>query len=235
MFHFFKRKVSVADSGILRGMTDCHSHLLPGVDDGVKTLSETLEILKEMEKQGIVEVWFTPHIMEDIPNKTADLRQMFEETEAAYQAVNGTIKLHLAAEYMLDTLFEERLGKEDVLPIELDGKRYLLVETSYFNPPMDLYEMLKRIQQKGYYPLLAHPERYEYMGMKDYQELKSEGVFFQLNIPSLGEMYGKDIQKKTEKLLKAGVYEFRGCDVHSGNCFRYAIRSEIEKTLLRIR
>lgn len=103
MFNFLKRKVSIADSGILKGMTDYHSHLLPGVDDGVKTMAETLKILEEMEKQGIRKVWFTPHIMEDIPNKTADLQAKFAEVQAAYQ---GNIVLHLATENMLDNLFE---------------------------------------------------------------------------------------------------------------------------------
>ena len=98
MFNFLKRKVSIADSGILKGMTDYHSHLLPGVDDGVKTMAETLKILEEMEKQGIRKVWFTPHIMEDIPNKTADLKKKFAEVQVAYQ---GNIVLHLAAEKAL--------------------------------------------------------------------------------------------------------------------------------------
>lgn len=228
MFHFFKRKVSVADSGILRGMTDCHSHLLPGVDDGVKTLSETLEILKEMEKQGIVEVWFTPHIMEDIPNKTADLRQMFEETEAAYQAVNGTIKLHLAAEYMLDNLFVQRLETGDLLSLHGE-KRYLLVETSYFNPPMELLPMLEHIRVRGYHPLLAHPERYEYMQMADYKALQQAGVSFQLNIPSLAGMYGKHVQKKAEALQEAGMYSLRGNDIHSLGFFQNLLNERIRK------
>lgn len=229
MFNFLKRKVSIADSGILKGMTDYHSHLLPGMDDGVKTMAETLEILEEMEKQGIRKVWFTPHIMQDIPNKTADLKKKFAEVQATY---HGNIILHLAAENMLDNLFDERLEKNDLLPIEKEGKRYLLVETSYFNPPMDLYDVLKRIQQKGYYPLIAHPERYEYMSMKDYRELKVANVLFQLNLSAVGGIYGKGIQKKAETLLNADMYDFLGNDVHSINYFRYTIQSEIDKTIL---
>lgn len=229
MFNLFRKKVTIADSGIFRGMTDYHSHLLPGVDDGVKTLSESLEILKEMERLGIAEVWLTPHIMEDIPNETADLKKKFAETKTAYQATAGTIKLHLAAENMLDNLFEVRLAKNDLLPIEVDGKRYLLVETSYFNPPMDLHNTLKRIQQNAYYPLLAHPERYEYMNMEDYKELKKANILFQLNIPSLAGMYGKEAQKKAEALLKAEMYEFVGGDVHSKKYFQCMVQSEIKK------
>lgn len=92
----------------LIGFTDYHSHILPGVDDGVQTMDESLEILRLYEEQGIKSVWLTPHIMEDIPNTTAHLRDRFAELQAAY---TGGVQLHLAAENMLDNLFEERLGK----------------------------------------------------------------------------------------------------------------------------
>lgn len=158
----FRRKQTLAESGILRGMTDYHSHLLPGVDDGVQTAEDSLEILRLYEQLGIREVWFTPHIMEDIPNTTAGLRNRFEQFQKQY---TGNIHLHLAAEYMLDNLFKERLAHRDLLPIGEEGN-HLLVETSYFNPPMDLYGMMEKIKSAGFIPVLAHPERYTYMGEK---------------------------------------------------------------------
>ena len=158
-------------------MTDCHSHLLPGVDDGVRTAEESLRILEEMERQGIRKLWLTPHIMEDIPNTTDALKTRFRTLCESYR---GNIRLELAAEYMLDNLFVRRLEADDILPLH-EEKRYLLVETSYFNPPMRLLSMLKHIQEKGYHPLLAHPERYEYMQMADYKALQQAGVAFQLN------------------------------------------------------
>lgn len=211
----FRKTTTLAQSGLLKGMTDCHSHLLPGVDDGVETLDESLRILDAMEKQGVRKVWLTPHVMEDIPNETATLREKFRELEQSY---NGTLELALAAEYMMDNLFEERLEKNDLLPLE-EGKRYLLVETSYFNPPMGLLSVLQRIQKKGYYPLLAHPERYEYMQMRDYKALKEEHVFFQLNVPSLVGMYGEYVQKKTQRLLIRNMYNLLGMDIHSYNMY----------------
>ena len=206
----FSRKVSLAQSGILQGFTDCHSHLLPGVDDGVQTLAESLDILALMERQGIRKLWLTPHIMEDYPNQPADLRVKFAKLKAAYQ---GPIQLELAAEHMLDHLFEERLAADDVLPLE-EGKHFLLVETSYFNPPMDLEHMLQRIQTKGYYPLLAHPERYVYMDKNRYRKLREMGIDFQLNLPSLMGGYGKEVQQKARWLLKQGWYTLCGSDTH---------------------
>ena len=95
-------------------------------------------------------------IMEDMPNTTTHLWKRYAELQAAY---SGRIKLHLASENMLDNLFEERLEKNDLLPLGESGD-HLLVETSYFSPPMGLNNILLRIKAKGYYPILAHPERY---------------------------------------------------------------------------
>ena len=124
----FHKTTVLSRSGLLKGMVDCHSHLLPGVDDGVQSMEESLQILREMEQQGIRRVWLTPHIMEDIPNETLALQRKFWELLQQYR---GAVELKLAAEYMLDNLFEERLEKEDLLLLE-EGKRFLLVETSYF-------------------------------------------------------------------------------------------------------
>ena len=153
----FRRSTIVSQ---LKGFTDFHSHILFGVDDGVKTLDVSLEVLKRYEDIGIAEVWCTPHVMEDIPNTTEELRNRFAELEKAY---TGPIQLHLAAEYMMDELFESRLEQNDLLALGEEGN-WLLVETSYFNPPMDLGGILKRIKSKGFFPVLAHPERYVYMG-----------------------------------------------------------------------
>lgn len=206
----FQQKQTLAESGILRGMTDYHSHLLPGVDDGVQTVEESLEILRLYEQLGICEVWFTPHIMEDIPNTTAGLRSRFEQFQKRYA---GNIRLHLAAEYMLDNLFKERLIHRDLLPLGEEGD-HLLVETSYFNPPMDLYGMMEKIKSAGFIPVLAHPERYVYMGKKDYIRLIQSKVEFQLNLPSLVGGYGDLVRKKVKWMLKSDLINIYGMDVH---------------------
>jgi len=209
MFGFRKRK-TLAQSGFFRGFVDWHCHILPGVDDGVQTMDEALHILAAYERLGIREVWLTPHIMEDIPNPTARLRERFAELLAAYK---GNVVLNLAAENMLDKLFEERLEQGDLLPLGKDG-RHLLVETSYFNPPMGLDDILRRIQAKGYYPLLAHPERYIYMEENDYVRLKSMHIKFQLNLFSLMDLYGKEVRKRAKELQSKGMYDYIGTDLH---------------------
>lgn len=206
----FKKRISIKEKISFNGFTDWHSHILPGVDDGVKTMEESLEILEIYGRLGAKSIWVTPHIMEDIPNSTSFLKERFAELKAAYR---GTVELYLASENMLDALFEQRLNENDLLPIGENGD-HLLVETSYFNPPMNLYGLLEQIKAKGYYPILAHPERYLYMDKKDYAKLKGMGVKFQLNLPSLAGTYGKSVQKRARFLSDLGSYEYCGTDLH---------------------
>lgn len=206
----FRKKQTLEESGFFRGFTDWHCHILPGVDDGVQSMDESLQILTEYERLGVKEVWLTPHIMEDIPNTTEGLKMQFAELKATYQ---GSVMLNLASENMLDNLFEERLRNDDLLPIGKDG-RHLLVETSYFNPPIGLNNILLRIKAKGYYPVLAHPERYVYMDESDYKRLKSMNIKFQLNQFSLFGLYGKEVQKRAKTLKRQDMYDYIGTDLH---------------------
>ena len=204
-------------SSLLTNFTDHHSHILPGVDDGVKKMETSLKVLERYEQLGISEVWCTPHIMEDIPNTTEKLQARFKELCDAYQ---GPIKLHLAAEYMMDALFEERLEQGDLLTLGNEGNQ-LLVETSYFTPPMDMDSILHRIQQKGLYPVLAHPERYVYMAKERYTALKDKGIRFQLNLSSLSGAYGSEAKDKARWILKQDYYNLAGSDLHSSKNMDY--------------
>ncbi len=213
-------------STLLRGFTDFHSHILPGVDDGVPSLDESLAVLRRYEELGIAAVWLTPHIMEDIPNSPSFLRECFARLQEAY---TGPVRLHLAAEHMLDNLFEERLAAGDVLPLM---QNHLLVETSYFNPPMDLNGALERIKSRGYYPVLAHPERYGYMDRDDYRRLKERGIKFQSNLSSLAGAYGPAARKKVEWLQKQQLIDFWGTDLHRLHAFEAVIKEKVKKKSL---
>lgn len=223
---FFSKKESIADSRLLEGLTDWHSHLLPGVDDGVRTLQESIEILEILERHGVSSVWCTPHIMGEIPNTTDYLKRKFSEFQSAYQ---GKISLALSAENMLDNLFEERFKAKEVLPL---GTNALLIETSYINPPYAMDDRLRAIRQGGYDAVLAHPERYQYMDMADYYRLKGDNILLQLNLGSLAGIYGALPQKKSEVLLKKGLYDLCGMDIHSKRFLSLLLSSRLSRSVI---
>lgn len=209
----FTKKYDLEKSGLMQGFTDWHCHVLPGVDDGIKKIEDSLRVLDVYEQLGVKTVWLTPHIMEDMPNRTDDLRRRYEQLLYAYR---GNVSVYLAAENMLDNLFEARLRVKDFLPIGAD-RNHLLVETSYFTPPRDMMDKLSRTFNAGFFPLLAHPERYVYMEYDDYDELHDRGIKMQLNLSSLFGFYGPDAREKALYILECGYYNAIGSDTHRFN------------------
>ena len=226
---FSKKKSSIADSMFLQGKTDRHTHILFGVDDGIRKLEDSLAVLRYEESLGVTDVWCTPHVMEDVPNTSSALKARFEELKAAY---SGPIRLHLAAEYMLDTVFENRLEVRDLLTME---DSTVLVETSTLTPPVNLFEIFRQMQSAGYRPLLAHPERYRYLMEKDYEELRKLGIHFQLNLPSLVRFYGDTAYNKAIWLLENGFYTEVGSDCHRLHAIQEQYqRQTLEKEVLKL-
>ena len=228
MLGLFNRRRSLLESGLLKGAVDQHSHILYGLDDGVKTQEDSLAILRFLEEQGVSEVWFTPHVMEDVPNTTEGIRARFEELESVYR---GGLRFHLAAEYMIDTLFEERLAARDLLT---HGNDTVLVETSAVAPPINLWEVLETMRKAGYRPLIAHPERYRYMDKADYKRLHDMGCVLQMNLPSIVGFYGESARERALDLLDKGWYAMVGSDCHRYRAIQaqYAAR-ELKKDTLR--
>jgi tyrosine-protein phosphatase YwqE len=222
----FSKKTTIAAIGTLAGATDHHSHILPGVDDGVETMAESLRILDTYEALGVKSLWLTPHIMEDIPNNPQKLQARFAQLAAAYA---GSIELHLAAEYMIDNNLHKLLSENsELLPIGTRGK-HILVETSYYNAPMKMRETLQLIKSLGYHPLLAHPERYMYLDNAEYTKLHGEGVKFQLNLASLAGGYGPVVKKKALWLLANELYNVAGSDLHSEESIEFITKCKLGK------
>ena len=214
----FSSKYNLLQSGIFNGWTDCHSHILPGVDDGIQSVKDSLAILTMYEQMGVKKVWLTPHIMEDCPNTPEKLKVRFEELESAYQ---GKIELSLSAENMMDGLFVKRLEQGILMPYG-DNQDELLIETSYVQPPMGMEGILRDMRKAGYIPVLAHPERYLYMDAEKYENIKEMGVKFQLNVTSLIGAYGKQVKERAEYLLNEGYYNYSGSDAHSYHAIQRA-------------
>lgn len=214
MFFLKKKKIEITDF-FTSDFIDIHSHLLPGIDDGAKDLAHSIELIKTMRSYGIKNFITTPHVLGDVyPNSSATIKQKLEEVRAELKKQGlEDIRITAAAEYMMDEQFSKLLEKKDILVLK---DNYILVEMSFFSAPINLYDILFEIQLKGYKPILAHPERYNFYhnDFENYYKLKKAGCLFQLNFLSLTEQYGKNVQQISQKLLKLGMYDFVGSDTH---------------------
>jgi tyrosine-protein phosphatase YwqE len=215
MLSYFQPKKSIT-TVFSNEFIDIHSHLLPGIDDGSKNMKDSLTLIKKMRAFGIKNFVTTPHIMDGVWNndKTLILEKLYALKKLLIQENLLDISIRAAAEYMMDNHFLSLLDKKEILPIK-DSK--ILVEMSYINPPVNLYDILFKIQVAGYHPILAHPERYAFLhnNYAEYKKLKEAGCYFQLNLLSLSNYYGKDVHKIARKLLKDNLIDFAGTDTHN--------------------
>jgi len=194
---------------------DMHSHLLPGIDDGAPSMEHSLRLIGELYKLGYHKIITTPHIhSEYYPNTSEIIQQKLQEVRQALQVAQIPVDFHAAAEYYLDEHFESLLRRDE--PLLCIHKNYVLVEISFFGSPPKLENYLFDLQMKGYKPILAHPERYAYFGgdLKAYKRFKDLGCLLQVNLLSLAGYYGKNCAETGQKLIKNGLVELLGSDLH---------------------
>ena len=211
----FGKKKSFA--GLL-STTDLHSHLLPGIDDGVQTIDESIEVIKGFINLGYKKLITTPHIMYDFYKNDADIiNTKLAEVREGLARESLDIELNAAAEYYLDEYFLDLINSDSQLLTF--GDNYVLFELSFMSKPMILKEAIFNLQTKGYKPVLAHAERYLYYhnSIKELEELHDSGVLLQLNTLSLSGFYSKEVKKMANMLIKANMISFIGSDCHNAN------------------
>ncbi|KAF2517334.1 tyrosine-protein phosphatase [Flavobacterium foetidum] len=216
MLSFFKSKPFLKD--LLAGdYIDIHSHLLPGIDDGANSMAKSMQLVQSFQDLGISQIITTPHISHYVwNNSVATIISKLKETQLALEDNKIQIPIRTAAEYFMDDWFENHFKEEKLLTLK---DNYVLVEMSYLNAPVQLYKILFEIQVAGYIPVLAHPERYIFYhkNFAEYEKLKKSGCLFQLNLLSTVGYYGDQVTKTAEQLLKKGMYDFAGTDIHHQN------------------
>jgi len=193
---------------------DVHSHLIPGIDDGAKSMSESISLIKKLKELGFKKLVITPHIMRDkYPNTSERILSGFEELKNELHKQNISIELAVASEYFLDQYFLELVSKRDLLTF---GNNYLLFELSYTQKPISLESAIFEMISAGYKPVLAHPERYLFLhkNFDEYKWLKRKGLLFQINLNSFSGYYSKDVQKIANRLAQEGLIDFIGSDTH---------------------
>jgi len=163
---------------------------------------------------GYKKLIMTPRIMSHrYKNSSSIILEKLEMLKDAAADHEIEIELEAASEYYLDDYFLTLLEKGDILTFH---NNYVLFEMSYTRAPVDLEGVVFSMMLKGYTPVLAHPERYYHMhnDFSIYEDLKNQGVLFQLNLNSLAGFYSKKVQKVAEKLVNRGMIDFLGSDAH---------------------
>ena len=214
MFGIRNKKNNQFDFSLLRA--DMHSHLIPGIDDGVPDIKTALQLIKGMVDLGYKKLITTPHIMWDMYKNTKEnILKGYETLQRAVEEEKIEVEIIAAAEYFLDDYVKELLKKNE--PLLTISQNMVLVEFSLAYEPMDLREILFEMQLQGYQPVIAHPERYIYpeKGRIFFEELKDSDYLFQLNILSLVGLYGKEPQKNAHWLVEKQFYDFAGTDIHN--------------------
>jgi protein-tyrosine phosphatase len=209
-------KKSSASEDVNLPIIDIHSHLLPGLDDGVQSFEEAEEIITRFQKLGYRKLITTPHVMSDFfRNTTEGILSKLGELNQWLISKNIDVEVQAAAEYYLD---EELFRKiETDVPLLTFGKNYLLFETNFMTEPLNLKEFIFLATTKGYKPVLAHPERYLYLqsNFSKAEDLLNRGILFQLNISSISGYYSKAAQSIAHKLIDNGWIHLIGSDCHN--------------------
>lgn len=194
--------------------TDMHSHFIPGIDDGAQTVEDSITLIKGMKEMGYSKIVTTPHIKVDsYPNTPKTINAGLEKLKAAMKEQGVEMPIHAAAEYFIDDYFYKLIEEEQLLTVH---NNEVLVEISFMFEPLQLSEIIFRMQTNGYQPIMAHPERYMYFhkDLDKYRELKDRGCYLQLNLNALTGYYGKPTKNIAEQLLKDGMYDYCGSDMH---------------------
>jgi len=193
---------------------DIHSHILPGIDDGSPNVEASIGFLNRLRALGLTVSFATPHVFKEMyPNDAETIGTALRHLQTATKTLLPEFQLDAAAEYMMDTDFVHLYRGGSLLT--LPGN-HVLVEMSYAaeNPEIDRH--LFELQVNGYTPILAHPERYVYYHdhPERYQRLKDQGCLFQLNLLSPSGYYGTSVRKAAKWLLKRGMADLVGTDLH---------------------
>ena len=215
MFQFLKRKESIQVIGTLPIITDIHSHILPGIDDGSPDMVTSLQLIKGIAELGVTKTIATPHIIGDMyRNNPGIINQVLEDVQEACLSEGINITIAAAAEYMLDDYFLHLLKQP--APLLTLHKNIILTELSFAAPTENLHEIAFEIITAGYRPIMAHPERYHFYhnDFSAYNWLKDMGFMLQVNLLSLTGYYGKNVAKAAKYIITNGLADLVGSDMH---------------------
>ncbi|MBQ8170231.1 MAG: hypothetical protein IJZ98_05780 [Bacteroidales bacterium] len=196
---------------------DFHSHILPGIDDGARTLEESIQIVKAMSAMGFDRITCTPHITKKYRNTPENIKERFDLLVTGMKDSGTEVDLRMSAEYRLNPeTWPDILAKGKLMPIE---DKFILMEFP-INDESDMYgldpeEEFRKVISLGLTPILPHPERYAYLPHETLLKYVDLGVRIQSNYGSLAGIYGEEVQTKAQALIDEGIVSFLATDMHN--------------------
>ena len=196
---------------------DFHSHILPGIDDGARTLEESVQLVSEMAGWGFERITCTPHITRKFRNTREVIQEKFDILHNALVEKGLDIDIRMSAEYRLNPeTWPALLEKGDLMPIE---DRFILMEFPINDPSemgdLDPLNEFRKVIALGLTPILPHPERYFYLSHDELMRYLDAGAVIQCNYGSLAGLYGAEAQYRAQKLVDEGAVTFYGTDMHN--------------------
>ena len=211
-------------------MIDIHSHIIPNVDDGARSVEETFNILKEAQEAGFTDVILTSHFLLNYYETNAQELIFWKEKLQEVLKKQGTkINLHSGMEKYITNQMEELLENKKILT--LANSRYMLIELPLATNVKYFDYVVYYLEAKGIKPIIAHPERYKCV-QKDpdiVEEYIEKGCLIQCNYGSIVNLYGREAEKTIKTLLKKNQVHFLGSDVHRENGTYLIILDAIKK------
>ena len=199
-------------------MIDFHTHIIPNIDDGSKSVEETFNLIKEAEKAGFDTIVSTSHYIEGyFETENSEKRIWINTLNEKLKEQNINVHLYLGNEIYITKNIIQLLENDKASSI--NNSNYVLFEMPLNTKPLDLYDIIYEMLRRKLIPILAHPERYTFV-QKDIEliyDLIEKGVLMQMNFGSITGYYGMKAQFTAKKLLLRDMVHFLGTDVHSQN------------------
>jgi len=215
-------------------MIDLHSHIMYGVDDGVRTIEGSLILLRKASLNGITDIVLTPHYIKDTDYDIDNLekKRRLEILKEELRKTKIDINIYLGNEVYIDDDITSLIENGNIATI--NNSRYVLMELPLNQEFPFLEEVLNKLKKRNLRPIIAHPERYViyYNDYDFFDNLIKSGCLFQCNIGSLYGDYGRNSKKMLIGLLKRDMVHFFGSDVHHASSNIY--ERDIEKDLYKV-
>lgn len=217
-------------------MIDIHTHILFGIDDGSKTIEESLDILKSLSEIGFTKIILTPHYIDNSEYKANNKlkKELLNELRDAVKEKNIPIELYLGNEVFIDDDIIEKIYAHEIYT--LNNTSFLLVELPLVEKFEYALEVFFELKSKGVQIVLAHPERYLMIqkNIKLINDFIEAGCLLQGNIDSLSGKYGKAAQKVFIKLLKDHKYFVLASDVHHARSSYFERFDTLKKEVIKL-